>query len=190
MRIVDTRGMVAVPNTVPTGNLLWVDKDRGNDSLARRGSLGIPFKTLAAAKTAAQSGDTILVLPGVYNENNLAKNGVNWHFFAGANVQFSASGSGGIFDTASVGAACSFKVTGQGVFETTNGSFTAPAIKLAYSGDNAVIECDSVSSRGIAINNSGSVTAAANIIKSNVTTAVQCGGSGTTRIRATQQAAG
>ena len=72
---------------VPTGNLLWVDAVNGVDALASRGRLTIPFKTLAAAKTAAAEGDTIMVLPGQYNETaNLLRNGVNWHFFAGASV--------------------------------------------------------------------------------------------------------
>lgn len=95
---------------VPTGNLLWVDQINGVDALATRGRLTIPFKTLTAAKEAAKPGDTIMVLPGTYNENNLLKNGVNWHFFAGAVV----TASGAIFSGEG-----STIVTGFGDFTAT-----------------------------------------------------------------------
>jgi hypothetical protein len=48
-----------------------------------------PFTTLAAAKAAAQSGDTIVVGPGTYIENDLLKDGVNWLFAPGALVTYS-----------------------------------------------------------------------------------------------------
>src|SRR6478735_5887078 len=67
-----------------TGNMVWVDQIYGSDVTGQRGKLQYAFQTLSAAKTAALSGDTIMVLPGTYNEKNLAKNGVNWHFFTGA----------------------------------------------------------------------------------------------------------
>lgn len=50
----------------------------GNDLIATRGGLQA-FKTLTAAATASQSGDTIMVSPGVYAENNLCAN-VTWQF--------------------------------------------------------------------------------------------------------------
>src|SRR5690242_17818907 len=61
-----------------------------------------PFTTLAAAKAEAQSGDTIVVSPGTYNENDLLKDGVNWLFLEGAIVDWnvpSVEDAGyGIFD--------------------------------------------------------------------------------------------
>ena len=36
-----------------------------------------------AARAAATSGDTIVVYPGTYSVTNLAKDGVNWHFYPG-----------------------------------------------------------------------------------------------------------
>src|SRR6202795_4572016 len=44
---------------VKTGNLVWVDAVNGNDGTGQRGRLQLPFLTLGAAKTAAQSGDTV-----------------------------------------------------------------------------------------------------------------------------------
>jgi hypothetical protein len=84
---------------VPTGNLLWVDQINGVDALAARGRLTIPFRTLAAARDAATEGDTIVVLPGVYTDDDLLRDGVNWHFMNGAMVDagaviFDASGGG------------------------------------------------------------------------------------------------
>jgi hypothetical protein len=68
--------------------------------------------SLVAAKTAAASGDTIHVGPGAYAITEaLAKNGVNWHFDAGATV--TATGAG-IWDDG--GSAMSFTVSGDGNF--------------------------------------------------------------------------
>jgi hypothetical protein len=101
------------------GKLLWVDAARGDDATAQRGRRELPFKTCGLAKTLAQAGDTIIVLPGVYNENDLAKNGVNWHFENGASIAFaivlaSAITVRGIFDD--YAGAASFTVTGFGAF--------------------------------------------------------------------------
>jgi hypothetical protein len=89
---------------VPTGNLLWVDQVNGNDSLAVRGQMTVPFKTLSKARDAAgatvaltEQAVTIMVLPGTYDENDLLRNQVNWYFFPGAVVDY--SGTGNIFDS-------------------------------------------------------------------------------------------
>lgn len=64
----------------------------------------VPFATLAGAKTAAASGDTIMVSPGTWNEKNLLKNGVNWIFEPGSAVLYTGAATGGIFDdTAATG---------------------------------------------------------------------------------------
>jgi len=65
-QILNAQGILS--SDVPTGNLLWVDAVNGINALAMRGRMTIPFKTLTAAKDAAVSGDTIMVLPGTYNE--------------------------------------------------------------------------------------------------------------------------
>src|SRR5512138_405692 len=78
-----------------TGNLVWVDQVNGNDGTGTRGMMSKPFLTLNGAKAAAQAGDTVVVLPGTYNERQIAKNGVNWHFVAGTVVSYSGGGGGG-----------------------------------------------------------------------------------------------
>ena len=110
---------------IPTGNLLWVDQVNGNDSLAVRGQRGVPFQTLTAAKNAAkpavfaagelvEAGDTIMVLPGLYDEKDLLKHGVNWYFFPGAVVNNTAAGA--IFGTGSSDIIAS--IAGFGEFNT------------------------------------------------------------------------
>lgn len=89
-RILNAQGILS--SDVPTGNLLWVDAVNGVDALATRGRMTIPFKTLAAAKNAAASGDTIIVLPGTHStDQQLAKQGVNWHAMNGAVVMGTAT---------------------------------------------------------------------------------------------------
>ena len=184
MRIIDTLGRTFLPGQiteVPTGNLLWVDAVNGNDDLAVRGRMTVPFKTLTKAKTAAASGDTIMVLPGTYNENNLAKNGVNWHFLTGAVVEYSGTGAGvlsaALFDTAQTGGAATFKVTGNGVFKTTNSSNYIHAFSFTNSADVVTLQFDRIESRGAAINSDGSLTAAGNEAKSTAITTINLGGS-------------
>ena len=65
-----------------TTNMLYVATN-GSDALAARGQPFPPFATLHAAKLAARSGDTINVYPGLYNDNDLITNGVNWNFGIG-----------------------------------------------------------------------------------------------------------
>lgn len=80
-----------------------------------------PFKTLSAAKAAAQSGDTIIVLPGTYRDANLLKNGVSWHFLPGAKVyrtRADSTAAPSIFDDGPNGtnSAVTCVITGQGEF--------------------------------------------------------------------------
>lgn len=111
-------------SNIPTSNTLWVDAINGNDSIGLRQRQDKPFLTLNAAKTAASSGDTIIVYPGTFNENNLLKNGVNWHFMPGAVVTYTnatVSDVPGIFDDSSLGAngpvVCT--IAGEGRFSYT-----------------------------------------------------------------------
>ena len=133
MKYMDTLGRYFTPDiigNVPTGKLLWVDAVHGNDDLAVRERLTVPFKTLNGAKAAAVSGDTIVVMPGTYNERNLLKNNVNWHFLNGAIVLFNGTGDGAIFDTSANGtnAAVVSQITGFGDFRCSPTSGTAHVI--------------------------------------------------------------
>lgn len=82
------------PNIVSinTNNTLWVDQDFGNDGIAMRERMDRPYRTLTAAKNAAQSGDLVHVRPGTFTENNLMKAGVNWYFEQGAIINYTDPG--------------------------------------------------------------------------------------------------
>jgi len=103
-------------SSLPTGNLLWVDKVNGSDATGVRGRLDKPFASLGMAKTNAVAGDTIMVLPGIYNEHSLHKKAINWHFFNGARYTNSTFGKF-FFDECTLGATTNY-ITGDGVFET------------------------------------------------------------------------
>jgi len=102
----------------------------GNANLIHAGTW-TAYSTLALAKAAAVSGDTIFVGPGTYDEANLLKNGVNWDFAAGANVAYTGAGNAAIFDDGPNGAngdaSCviggygTFSHAGTGTISTTGG---------------------------------------------------------------------
>ncbi len=60
----------------------------GDNSTAVVGDMSKPFATILGATGSANIGDTIIVYPGTYIENNnLYKDGVNYHFLNGAIVE-------------------------------------------------------------------------------------------------------
>ncbi len=139
--------------TTLTGKTLWVDSVNGTAE-GIRGQQTAPFLTLAQAKAAALSGDTIVVRPGTYAENNLLKNGVDWYFEAGAFVDYTPSvfPSAGIFDDSSRGAnaAITCKIGGNGRFRcarlvtdlSANGT-----VFVTNASSNISIVCDSVETK-------------------------------------------
>lgn len=140
MRAINPLGILS--SDVAIGNLVWVDQINGNDTLAVRGRMTIPFQSLGAAKDAAQSGDTITVMPGNYSEKNLLKNGVSWFFLPGAVVNYAGGAAGAIFDTSAAygsnGVVNCF-IAGYGVFILTT----------ANAGTSNVLYCDNGSSISI-----------------------------------------
>ena len=144
---------------VPIPNTAFVSPD-GDDSTGALGNLKLPFLTIQAARNAASSGDLVHVFPGVYATANtsLTKNGVNYHFCAGAIV----NASGGIFQ----GAASDFTITGKGEFTCSSGhvyhnnntgmrcSFTAKfarsdderTIRSSFASGLSIIEIDKIES--------------------------------------------
>ena len=68
-------GITAIGETMAT-NVHYVDGSR-TDEYTADGSVIYPYKTISAAITAANSGDTIFVWPGTYTEDLTLKPGVN-----------------------------------------------------------------------------------------------------------------
>ena len=54
-----------------TGKVIWVDSVNGNDSIAEVNRPNLPYLTVGGALVASNSGDTVMVRPGVYLEENL-----------------------------------------------------------------------------------------------------------------------
>lgn len=104
---------------IELANIIVVSPN-GNDSAVNRLSVNknAAYKTITAAKNAAVSGDTIVVMPGTYTENNLLKTGINYHFLPGAIVTYTDPGTGdgyGLFDDRASGAV-TCKISGEGQF--------------------------------------------------------------------------
>jgi hypothetical protein len=178
-RILNAHGILS--SDVPTGNLLWVDAVNGVDALAMRGRMTIPFKTLVAAKNAALSGDTIMVLLGTYTtDQQLAKNGVNWHFINGAVVNNSVSPYPSLF---LVNAAMTFKVTGAGYF------FAASQHVLEVTDSSAVVHFQGrdlyAAASAISMTSGSSVFVEADWITGDEASAIYISG-GTLNVRARQ----
>jgi hypothetical protein len=133
---------------VKIGKTVWVDKTNGNDGTAQRGRVDLPYLTLGAAKTAAQSGDTIIVGPGTYDEKNLLKDGVNWHFLNGAKVAYTGSAAGGIFDTSANGSngAVTSRITGDGEFSLANVTSSGHVIHSSAASSDLIINGRKMSS--------------------------------------------
>src|SRR5262245_43472581 len=155
---VNLRGVLGILSCeVATGNLVWVDRANGNDAVAVRGRLTIPFLTLGAAKRAAQAGDTIIVMPGTYDETDLAKDGVNWHFMNGAKVAYTGSISSQLF---LVNSSMTFKVTGYGGF-THNGTTGSKSVLAVSNGSsNVTFKCLSMSATDTCVD----ITAGATVL--------------------------
>jgi len=98
---IPTGGGSGSSSSLTTSDTIWVDGDAGSDVTGARENQARPFQTITAAKNAAQAGDTIMVLPGTYNEFSLAKDQITYQVYPGAsitNYSGSANGGYGIFD--------------------------------------------------------------------------------------------
>ena len=104
------------------------------------------YTTLALAKAAAASGDLIEVGPGIYNETDIAKNGVNWYFHDGATVAYTGATQKAIFDDG--GVPMFFFVSGRGmiVFQGSNPPATGAGVINFSAASNIVIEAQGLTS--------------------------------------------
>ncbi len=112
------------------GKVLFVDSVYGNDASGTTDGRN-PYLTPVAAKTAASSGDLIVVYPGTYTASQtLLKNGVNWHFHPGTTVNF-ASGVNAFSDAGSL---CISTISGSGIFNVDE----ANVFNISNSGSNVL----------------------------------------------------
>lgn len=101
-------------------NISWVNTS-GNNTLARRGVMNAPFATPEAALVASTAGDTIVVLPGIYNiTSSLLKNGITWLLYPGVVFSHSCPANTGMFDDSSGSLICT--VLGYGTFSSSGPS--------------------------------------------------------------------
>jgi hypothetical protein len=123
--------------------------------------MDLPYLTPNAAKTAAQAGDVINVLPGNYTiTSSIAKNGVNWFGYPGATFSRTVTDGvgGGIFDDLNV--AMSFKVDGHlNLVHTTGttGTDQCFAVILYNSGSTAHVRCSTIICDGTDDTSNGAV---------------------------------
>lgn len=98
----------------------------GDNSTAIVGDMSKPFASILAATGSANPGDTIIVYPGKYIENNnLYKDGVNYHFLNGAIVESTSPvepmwGGGGGSANGIEYFSSPVSITGQGEFINTS----------------------------------------------------------------------
>lgn len=132
-----------------SGKNLFVDSVYGSNTTGTRERFDKPFLALSAAKTAAQSGDTIYVRPGSYSTTaSLAKDGVNWHFEPGTAVTMTGNSTTAIWDDGNT--AMNFNVTGEADFIRTNnsGSTDVYGIRLQHASSNFNIQCRDITVTG------------------------------------------
>lgn len=142
------------------------------------------YSTLAAAVSAAVSGDTIEVFAGTFNEVNLLKNGVNWFFHAGAVVAATSGGTAAMFDDGPNGAngAVTCTIGGYGQFSV---SITSRKLMNIQNGSTINMICESLAtsaSAGALLDQTGTsstVRIRTNQLnpQSTATNAVNCAGS-------------
>jgi len=109
----------------------------GDDATAAVGDMMKPFSSILGATGSANPGDTIIVYPGTYIENNnLYKDGVNYHFLDGAKVVANSPvepmWGGGSGQSNNIGASSNFSssisITGHGEFISTSSNAMASSI--------------------------------------------------------------
>lgn len=157
---------------VETKNMLWVSANNGSDSKSSNDAykIGLPYLTIGAAIADASDGDTIVVLPGTYNEANIVSEtlNLNYFFYPGATVDYTGGSAVAIFNCDTAG--LTTKVYGYGRFinrSTITGSYV---VNLA-STHNLIMEADYVKGYKVGFYLHGSSDANQINIRTNVETA-------------------
>jgi hypothetical protein len=142
--------ITSVTSTV--ANTLFV-MENGDDATAVRERFDLPFATVSAAQQAAQSGDTVEVYAGVYNEpdpisasNVLAKDGVNYYFHPNTFLTYSSTvGGNSPFWDQGVPVVC--KIWGHANIRVNNGISPEFQLWLTHPDSDLQLECNSLSIR-------------------------------------------
>lgn len=102
-------------------NTLFVDSTNGNNGTALPERMDLPYATIAAAITAATSGQTVWVWPGDHNvTTNLYKDGVQLFLNPGTNLNITGAGN---ITGATPGEV--FKIRGEGKILATGAAFVS-----------------------------------------------------------------
>ncbi len=150
--------------TLDQGKIVYVNAANPN-ATDTRGSLDkndifYPFLTIAAALSAAASGETVLVAPSTYAEKIILKNGVNMHFDAGAKAIFAAAANNdcALNDN---NAAVTALITGFGEFEVTDSgnAFTGNhGLRTQHASTVLKIQCKSIKGADRGVSQEGAVS--------------------------------
>lgn len=134
-------------SSITNQNMLYVSKS-GNDSTGTRHRLDKPFLTIGAAKANAVAGDTIWVLPGIYDETDLAKDGVTI-YLAGADIDYTGPSETPIFTDAA--GAWNFTLDGFGSVTNRDAGEAGREVfivKMTNSASRIHFKCNTVSAYG------------------------------------------
>lgn len=97
-------------------NTIWVDGN-GSDETGKRGRFDEPFRTVKEAERVAVAGDTIIVMPGTYNEDNLGAADVTYYLSSGTIIIGTPAKN--VFTDNNI--AKTVRVLGEGEIQTSNG---------------------------------------------------------------------
>jgi hypothetical protein len=128
---------------VNTVNTVWVDATYGNNTTATKYDFTKPYQSFSAAISAAISGDTIIVRPGVYAETFNLKDGVNVHCLNG--VVISPTFGESISTSPSNSTFFNCRFTGYAIISTSS---TSATIGLRYGAGVVYIELQRIQKTG------------------------------------------
>lgn len=173
---------IAASQSFPTANTIWVDAVSGSDVTGERGKMAKPVLTLSRAKQLAQAGDLIMVRPGTYNENDLAKHNVTWYFQPGAKVYYTSGGDStvAVFNVVT-NEICN--VFGEGEFYNMHGSSNSRYVLYVRTSSKCVFQGKLIQSARSAIYVDAGTTGYARIQLSDTLRSDDLAGSGSCAAR-------
>ena len=141
--------ITGITSDVVLGDIAYVDYVNGDDTNGQKGYITKPYRTILAAESGVTSGDTIIVTTMQYEEVNLGKDQITYHFLPGTGIKNTTT-TGKIFtDLSKTNSGANplfFKITGHGDFTArTEPSVTDGAVLYIYEGSSAEFEFNSSS---------------------------------------------